>query len=121
MATRLIKKEDIPDWQYGDVCIKTFSYGEKLQIGGVVASVNYNNGNPVVSDKNIDIAELSVTALAAGIQWIKNQDNYDFLIKPDTVLNEKKKIVYNFEFQAGKKLSEYIQELNKPLDDEAKK
>ena len=121
MATRLIKKEDIPDWTYGDVCIKTFSYGEKLKLGGTVTSISFNGGNPTTNDKDIDISELSVMALAAGIQYVKRSDNYEFFIKPSTTLDEKKRLVFDFEYNSGQYLSNEINELNKPLSDEQKK
>lgn len=121
MVTKIIKREDIPDWVYGDVCIKTFSYGEKLTLGGAVTSVNFSSGTPVVNDKDINISDLGITALAAGILYVKNKDNFEFLIKASNTLEEKKKIVYNFEFEAGRKLADEVNELNKPLSDEAKK
>lgn len=121
MVTKLIKREELKNWDYGDVCIKTFSIGERLKLGNFATSVNYNGGNPIMNDKNIDIADVNIYSLAAGIQYIKAQDNFDFFIKPNTLVEDKTKIVFNLEFEPAKYLLEQINELNNPLSNEQKK
>lgn len=122
MATKLIKKEEIPGWEHGDVCIKTFSFGDSLKLGNFTTTVAYNGGETIVGEKaSIDIAQMNVYAVAAGIQYIKKADNYEFLIKPGTMTEDKVKIVYDFEFEQAKKILEEVSELNKHLTPEQKK
>jgi hypothetical protein len=122
MVTKLIKKEEIPGWEYGDVCIKTFSIGESLKLGNFTTTVQYNGSEAIVGEKpSIDISQMNVYALAAGIQYIKKSDNYEFFIKPGVLTEDKYKIVFDFDYEPGKFLLEKISELNQHLSNEQKK
>jgi hypothetical protein len=112
-----IKKGDIPDWSYGDVVIKTYSYGDLLSIKDMA---NFN-GEEVQPKDGFKESDVGLTLLAAGIHFIRNVDGTDFIIKPHTPTNDKKKFCFDFEMEPTFKLLTEIKTLNNPLSEQEKK
>lgn len=127
-----ISKEDIlsncnndPNaWTFGNVMIKTFSFGDKLKL----ADFFRKNLGKETNEENImdslregaDLATVNIKVFVAGTHWIKNFDNTGLLLKPEASNEDKEKIVYNLSFEAGKYLLERIVSFNK-VDEELKK
>ena len=111
-----IRKEDIPKWELGDVTIKTFSFGEKLELGNLKAKMK--DGTPQVTDAEISIKDVSIKGLAAGIHFIRTVEGTQFIIKPGTPLADREKVVYDVAYEAGEYLLKEIWEINKEISKE---
>jgi len=111
-----VRKEDIPEWDFGDVTIKTFSFGEKLELGNLKAKMTKEG--PELSDGEVSIKDITIKALAAGIHFVRTSDNSQFIILANSQLSDKEKKVYDFSFESGQYLLKLIYELNKPLEKE---
>lgn len=118
MGMKDIKREQIPDWEYGDVKLKTFSFGESLKINSW-AMVGPDGTPDFKPGVNQD--EAGVFMLSAGIHFIRTLDGADFWIKPGSSIDEKHKKLYSIPVRAGAYLSKEIGVLNKELSDEEKK
>lgn len=121
-----IKKEDIPDWQYGDVAIKTYSFGEQMTIAGISGKIKevITNGKkefePAMKD-DINLGDISIYSLAAGIHYVRTLNGEAFIIEPNSSAESKKKQVFNFEKNSGNYLLGEIREVNKGVTEEEKK
>lgn len=113
-----VKKEDIPDWEYGDVKIKTFSFGESLKINSW-ATVG-TDGQPAFK-QGVPEDEAGVFMLAAGIHFVRTVDGADFWIKPNSTIEDKSKKLYTIPVRSGAHLSKEIAKANRELSDEEKK
>jgi len=108
-----IKKEELKDWEYGDVCLKTFSYGEQLSLAELKKGVD--------DESVIDVKKAGLMTVAAGIKFIRGKDGVSFFIKPTDTLDDKMKLVYDFDGEHAKCLLKVIKELNAPISREEKK
>ena len=113
-----IKREDIPDWEFGDVKLKTFSFGESLKINswtktGADGTAEFKEG--------VSQDEAGVFMLAAGIHFVRTIDGTDFWIKPGQTVEEKSKKIYAVSVRSGAYLSKAIADLNRELSDAEKK
>ncbi len=131
MGIKEIAREEIPNWSVGNVVIKTFSYGDKLRMAGVMKKIfkDINSIKNEVDEKKIldnlkedvDLSEVTIDLVVAGVSSIKNFDNQQFLITPNSSREEKAKFIYNIDYEAGNYLLKKILEMNKPISDETKK
>jgi hypothetical protein len=112
-----IKKSEIPEWEHGDIGIKTYSYGNLLAIqdmsiienGKITARLGYKD------------SDIGIMVLAAGLHYVRNTDGSSFIIKSDTPLEDKKKFCLNIDTIAAKKILDEIKILNDPLTEQEKK
>jgi hypothetical protein len=118
MSLKEIKAADIPDWQYGDVQIKTFSYGESLRISGWAKETT---DKKIEFKEGVNMDEAGVFILAAGINYVRTHDGTDYYIRPGSQVDEKAKKLYEISFQAGLFISQEITVLNKGITLEEKK
>jgi hypothetical protein len=126
-----IAREEIKNWPLGNVMIKTFSYGDKLRLAGSLKKI-FKDVNLIKNEQDeqkimdnlkddIDLAEVNIDLVIAGLFTVKNFDGMNYIIKPDSSREEKIKFVYNLDFELGQYLLTQIMLLNKPLGDEVKK
>jgi len=121
-----IKKGDIPEWNFGDIAIKTYSFGEQMRIASTVSKfketiVNGKKSMEPEFREELNVGELGVYMLAAGIHFVRNIDGTEFVVKPNMVADDKIKVVFNFSKESGNFLLNEIRDLNKPMSDEEKK
>ena len=118
-----IRKEDIPDWDYGDVAIKTYSIGDQNRVGNMAAIIKGTTANPDIAlREDINSSKLQDYMLMAGIHFFKAKDNMSFILKPNTLTDDKIKHAYTEISQpAGVFLLGKIVEINKPLTPDGKK
>ena len=116
-----IKKEDIPEWEYGDVVIKSFSFGEKFEIANVKAKMSKDESGKLkdaeMVNAEIDVAKLSIKSLASGLHSVKTREG-QFIIRPGSLVSERETFAYKVEFESGKYLLERVQELNSPITED---
>ena len=119
-----LKKESIPDWKFGDVSIKTYSWKDAMKIAEMTSSINLVNGEmQVVQKESINLYELNMISLASGINFIRTFDGGDFIVKPGMITEEKVKGLENPDLSqtAAMFLLNEVSSLNKPLSVEEKK
>ena len=125
MKTKSIRGEDIPEWEFGDVVIKRFSFGDKIRLANMsqTMSMKKEGGVEISERSELDAYTITMYTVAAGIHSVKKNDNYDFLIPPHTHVDEKLKVVTNDEFtyEAGEYLVKEIKLLNAGLTEDVKK
>lgn len=112
-----IKKSDLVDWNYGDVGIKTYSYGDLLAIKDM-ADIN---GTEIVAKTGYKDSDVGMMILTAGIHYIRNVDGTGYEIAPGTTNDIKKRLCYMFDASAVFTLLKHINELNSPLTEQEKK
>ena len=121
-----IIKED-PDWPHGNVMMKSGSFGENSLLAGMLAVIKSKAGPNGKKDfetdvkDNISIEEINVTTLAICLNWVKNRDGTDFILKPGSMLEIRKKFVYDLDFKTGQYLVSRTEEVNKLPEDLEKK
>jgi hypothetical protein len=121
-----IRKDEVPEWEYGDVAIKTYSFGEQMAIAGSAGQIkeSIEDGKKTYKPEmkaDINFGDLSVYILCAGIHYVRDKSGENFLIKPNTTVEDKKRFVFNFPSMSGNFLLNEIREFNKPKSDEEKK
>lgn len=123
MKRLVIARDDIPEWDYGDVTIKKFSFGGKMRISGLVNTTSVNKDQVVFKERDINNLEISVTSLGEGVVSVKDKDNYEFVIKPESSFEDKKNFFSgdNISFEAGMYLLTQVKDFNKGVTDEEKK
>jgi hypothetical protein len=112
-----IKKEIIPNWTYGDVFIKKYSYGEKITMAQL-ASKAMKDGEII---EGADIQDVSIYMLASGIQMIRGTDNMTEVIGPNTSMIDRRKFAYDMDFDAAVFILNRIKDINQPLGADEKK
>lgn len=122
MVVELLRKEDIPGWEFGDVQVKTFSFGEKLTITDMRARADTTSpqGFKIVQEE-INVKDVTITAMAYGLYTMKNKDNTELIVKPTTSVEEKRKLVFDFPFDAAQFILKKVYDLNKEITQEEKK
>lgn len=114
-----ISKSEVPGWEYGDVAVKTFSFGEQMKIANLKAKLNKSGAE--LSDSEMDIGDVLIKILAAGIHYVKTAEGNQFIIKPGMSVEDRQKIVFDFTKEAGQYLVKQVQELNKEITKEEQK
>ena len=112
-----IKKSEIPEWTYGDVAIKTYSYGDLLSI----KDMSEFDGEEIKAKAGYKDSDVGLIMLAAGIHYIRDVEGTGFVIKPNTMTEDKRKTCFNFDVSSSYKLLNEIRNLNKPITEEEKK
>ena len=121
-----ITGDTIPNWEYGNVGIKTFSFGDNLKIAGQVSNIK----RTVVDGKTqmlpefkeeADMGELALFMLAAGVNFVRTKDGAGFIIKPASSNDDKKKLLYGIDKESGEFLLSNISKLNEEKSEEEKK
>lgn len=105
-----IRKEDIPEWTFGDVAIKTFSFGDAMKLNDM------SKGETEQAN-----TEIAIFMVSAGIHFIRDEKNETIIIKNDSEINKKSDFIKNIDVASAIFLLKEIKELNKPLSDEEKK
>lgn len=125
MVLEEIKADLIPNWEFGDVCIKSFSFGDKLKLSEIASDVKSDGKDfVVVPKKDFSISEINLFLLSAGLKWVKPKDSVGFVIRPEWDLKAKEKVVYDFDFDSAQFLLKEILRINqvdKSLEDVKKK
>ena len=125
MKLQTINKQDIPDWEFGDVVIKKFSFADKIKMAGFVSNVSVKKNVIEQRDvEKIDTDTLGIYTFAAGIHSVKDKDNYEFIMKPHSFIDDKVKFVIrdDIEYSAGQYILEQIKVFNQEIiDNELKK
>lgn len=119
-----IRKEEIPDWDFGDIAIKTFSFGDQNYIASIMAKIrgkSIDDADVGLKD-DISIDVLNVNSLAAGLHYIKGKDNISFVLKPNLHRTEKINVCdKDISFTAGQYILKQITILNNPISEDQKK
>lgn len=128
MKTKTITKENLPDWDFGDVVIKKFSFADKMRLANMSRTmrvVKDGNKDKVVIEPNdkLDGYAISLMTMGAGIHSIKDDKNYDYILKPHSHIDEKLNFINRDEisFSAGEVLLNEIKDFNKEITEEEKK
>ena len=117
-----IRKDEIPDWDYGDIAIKTYSFGDQNKIGAMAGQIRGTVDNPDIQiSDTIQFDALSNYSLMAGIHYIKTKDNILFVIKPGTMTDEKLKYAFEISKISGNYLTKRVAEINKNINEDEKK
>jgi hypothetical protein len=104
---KVIPREEIPDWDFGSVCVKTWSIIDSLDISKIAGKEE--------GFENIDVKAAAVIQLAGGIHYIKNVNDDGFLLEPNKTRDEKIRFLDKMSTQAGSHILKAIVEINKPL------
>lgn len=133
MKNKEIRKSDLPEWEYGDVVIKKFSFGDKLKLSAFTSETiietvkDTTTGKEVErvkrSAKTIDAYEITMFTIACGLHSIKDSDNYEYVLKGHSNIDEKLEFVKKLDlsFEAGKVILDEIKNFNVDISDEKKK
>jgi hypothetical protein len=123
MKTVIINRADIPDWEYGDVCIKKYSFSDKMYMASLGNNVQFKDNEVLIDKSNIDVFKATMHVLCAGIHYVKDLENYRFTVEPHSHIDVKTKFFGddNISFEAGSFLLSKVQEFNKGLSEEEKK
>lgn len=117
-----LKSNEIQDWDFGDVIIKTYSYGQQSRIAELISNIRMS-GKEITADvkDNLSIYDLNMLMLSAGIHIIRNKDGTELigpLTKEVDKLNFLDKTISSI---AGNDILREISLLNQALSREEKK
>lgn len=122
---REINKSEIPDWQYGNVMLKTYSYGNTVTLADMMELrtkiVDGKEINDFVVKQQYKDSDVNIFMLAAGIHFIKMSDNNSFALAPEVNIEIKKKFVFDIDRESAMYLLGQIKELNEGLSADLKK
>jgi len=124
MKLEVIRKDDIPDWEFGDVTIKKFSFNDKIRLASFISKVSVKDKEIETNNRDeIDSHKLSLYTISSGLYSVKDKDNYEFVIKPNTNFNDKLLFVESDSllFESGQFLASKISVFNKVVGEELKK
>ena len=123
MKNKTISKDELPEWVYGDVVVKKFSFGGKLRLSGLTTTVTAEGNTIKQSAKEIDSEKMGMHTLIEGIHSVKDVDNYEYLIKPGATPEEKLRFFQgdDVSFEAGMKLLDEVKSINQVVTEEQKK
>jgi hypothetical protein len=116
----VIRREEIPNWDYGDVCIKHYSFGDKIKLSSMAMTVKVDSKTMTeqMTAKEIDTEEMILLAVAAGISWVKKKDNYEFLFKPDRKTSDLVEFIRQINYDSGVFLKNKIAVINQAMTDQ---
>ena len=77
-----INASEIPEWEHGNVGIKTLSFGDTLTLASMSKRIVVDGKEDLVPGDGYTIKDITMHLLSAGIYFIRNKDNTDFFIKP---------------------------------------
>jgi len=123
---KIIPKEEIPSWNFGDVAVKTFSFGDTLRLAKFTSKMKSFVNSEGRADMetqfkdDTDIEEVSLFTLASGIHYVKSLDSSGFVINSDMITEDKVKVLYKIDLESGKYLIQQVQEINKNDDSQKK-
>lgn len=123
MKTITINKNDIPEWEYGDVVVKKFSFGGKLRLSEHTNTTSIKDNKVAVGEKIVNNYELGISTLCEGIHSIKDAENYEYLIRPHSHVDDKKTFFTNDDIsvESGLYLLQQVKEYNNPTSEDEKK
>lgn len=132
-----MKKEiiasEIPEWEHGNVMIKSFSFKDTTFIQARVEKISKEElpektptGETQYKEKiewveGTDIGYMSYFMLCAGIHFIRNKDVEGLYVKPEHTTEEKLNMLKNIDGKAGAYLTEKIGELMVGMNEDKKK
>jgi hypothetical protein len=114
-----INKDDIPEWAYGNVCVKTFSYGHSVLIGDMCE--RSPDKTDVLAKEGYKDSDVSIFVLAAGLHFVRTADGLGFVVPPTADIDTKKRFAFDIEIPAAIKIIKEINVLNTGTSDELKK
>ena len=123
MKSETIRKEVLVDWEYGDVVIKKFSFGDKLRLSAFTTNMSINENEIVKESKNIDTYALTMFTVACGLHSIKDSGNYEYVLKPGSHIDDKLAFINSLDipYEAGVVILSKIKEFNKEISEDKKK
>ena len=133
MKTKTINKNDLPEWDFGDVTIKKFSFGDKLKLSAFTTDTSIDvvkdpeTGKDVErvnrKSKNIDAYEITMFTIACGLHSVKASDDYEYALKPHSHIDEKLRFVKekDLSYESGKVILEAVKEFNAEISEDKKK
>ena len=132
MKSKIVSKTEIPDWDFGDVTIKKFSFGGKLRLSTFTKKISIDTVDDgkggkkeqiIETNRDIDPFIVSTNTIAEGIHSVKDGNNYEYSLNPNSDLNEKVKFIQSDDvsYEAGKYLLTEIKKFNDELKESEKK
>jgi len=112
-----INKDEIPEWNYGNVMLKTYSYGDTLALNDMFEKT----GEELTVKNGYKDSDCNLYALAAALHFVRQQDGISFVLNPNSNIEQKKKLAFDFDKKAAMYLLQQIKELNQDLTEDLKK
>lgn len=133
MAKKEILATDIPEWELGNVMVKSFSFKDTTYIQGLIKEHRLqkleakgpdgqDQFKEVVDWKDgTDVGYMNYYMLCAGIHFIRNKDVEGFHIKPGTTTEEKLVLLKDIDGKSGAYLTDQIGTLMIEMSEDKKK
>lgn len=120
-----ISKDEIPDWQYGNITVKTYSYGNTVLLSDMIeikkTIVDGKEESDYKLKNGFKDSDVNILMLAAGIHFVRSVDGVSFALKPESDIETKKRFAFDIDKNAALFILSKIKELNEGVTSDIKK